>query len=271
MREQNQSYATLLSKSGLDHSDRLALFCFLTGKSRAWLIAHDREIADEDFIARFSLLQQRRLAGEPIAYLTGRREFFGRDFKVSPAVLIPRPDTELLVELALVHAPDRAHVLDMGTGSGCIPVSLKLERPDLTLSAVDISSEALDIARHNAQTLNAPVRFLQSNWFEALAGEKFDLIVSNPPYIEQDDPHLAQGDLRFEPRHALTDEDDGLAHLRIIVAQASAHLQAGGWLLFEHGWDQGAASRDLLQAAGFSEVQSWRDLGGHERVTGGRH
>lgn len=267
---QSLTYAALLRRSGLERSDAYALFCHVTGHGRAWLIAHDQDVVLPEHETAFDSLAARRRAGEPVAYLVGEREFFGRPFTVSPAVLIPRPETELLVELALARAPQDAAVLDLGCGSGCIPVTLKLERPDLDVTAVDISPAALDEARGNASRLGAGICFLQSDWFAALAGEIFGLIVSNPPYIEQHDPHLAQGDLRFEPRHALTDEADGLAHLRRIVSGAPAHLALGGWLLFEHGWDQGPASRELLAEAGFAEVQTWTDLAGLDRVSGGR-
>ncbi len=263
------TYAALLRQSGLERIDAQALFQLATGHGRAWLIAHDQDVVTPDHQAQFDALAARRRAGEPVAYIAGVREFYGRDFRVSPAVLIPRPETELLVELAMARAPRQARVLDLGCGSGCIPVTLKLERPDLEVTAVDISPAALVVATDNARQWDADVRFIESNWLAALAGEAFELIVSNPPYIEQHDPHLQQGDLRFEPRGALTDHGDGLSHLRTIVAGAGAHLSAGGWLLFEHGWDQGAASRELLQAAGYREVQSWRDLAGHERISGG--
>lgn len=269
MTTQALTYAALLRQSSLERSDALALFAHVSGKNHAWLIAHDRDEADPQLAAAFSALAARRRAGEPVAYLVGRREFYGRDFRVSPAVLIPRPETELLVELAQERAPRQARVLDLGCGSGCIPVTLKLERPDLALTAVDISPDALAVATNNARQLGAEVRFIESDWLAALDGETFELIVSNPPYIEQHDPHLQQGDLRFEPRGALTDHSDGLRHLRTIIADARAHLAPGGWLLFEHGWDQGAASRELLQAAGFSAAQSWCDLAGHERISGG--
>ena len=265
------SYADLLRQSGLERCDALVLFRHATGHDRAWLIGHDQDEVSPEHGAAFRALAERRLAGEPVAYLTGEREFFGRPFAVSPAVLIPRPETELLVELALVRAPQAARVLDLGCGSGCIPVTLKLERPDLQVTAVDISSAALQMARDNAARLSADIRFVESDWFAVFDGETFELIVSNPPYIEQHDPHLAQGDLRFEPRHALTDEADGLAHLRRIIAQAPVHLKSGGWLLFEHGWDQGPGSRTLLEAAGFAEVQTWIDLAGLDRVSGGRY
>ncbi|GLS03859.1 release factor glutamine methyltransferase [Chitiniphilus shinanonensis] len=260
----------LLAHCGLDLVDARVLLQHAAGVSRAWLIAHGGDPLPDAAARLFETLAARRRAGEPVAYLVGAREFYGRDFAVSPAVLIPRPDTELLVELALARAPRAGRVLDLGTGSGCIPVTLKLERPDLTVSAVDLSVEALAVARNNALRLDARVRLVESDWFGALAGECFDLIVSNPPYIHADDAHLAQGDLRFEPRGALTDGGDGLAHLRRIVADAPAHLAPGGWLLFEHGYDQGAAARALLAAGDWQEIQTWSDLGDNERVTGGR-
>jgi len=264
------NYADFFRQSGLDRSDTLALFTHATGLNRAWLIAHDRDEISPGHLAALQGLIARRQAGEPIAYIVGFREFFGRDFAVNPAVLIPRPDTELLVELALEHAPQQARVIDLGTGSGCIPVTIKLERPDLDVSALDISPAALDTARNNAERLGAAVRFLQSDWFAAVGEEVFDLIVSNPPYIHREDRHLAQGDLRFEPRGALTDEADGLVHLRHIVQAAKSKLKAGGWLLMEHGWDQGAACRELLAQAGYANVATWQDLGGNDRVSGGR-
>ncbi|WP_035058068.1 peptide chain release factor N(5)-glutamine methyltransferase [Andreprevotia chitinilytica] len=264
------TYQHLLRASGLARIDAQALFAHVSGHGRAWLIAHAQDKADPALVAAFKVLAARRLTGEPVAYLVGSREFYGREFAVNPAVLIPRPETELLIELALQRAPANARVVDLGTGSGCIPVTLKLERPDLAVSAVDVSVAALEVARSNAQQLAAEVRMLESDWFAALAGDTFELIVSNPPYIEQHDPHLAQGDLRFEPRGALTDEADGLAHIRRIVAGAAAHLVANGWLLFEHGFDQGEASRALLAKAGFLAVETWPDLAGLDRVTGGQ-
>ncbi|WP_052190954.1 peptide chain release factor N(5)-glutamine methyltransferase [Chitinibacter sp. ZOR0017] len=264
------SWRELLQSSGLARIDAQVLLLHVLQKNRAWLIAHDDEPASEAEAQAFATLAQRRRDGEPVAYLLGSREFYGREFAVSPAVLIPRPDTELLVELALARAPQGGAVLDLGTGSGCIPITLQLERPDLTVSAVDLSPDALAIARQNGQALGAQVRWLESNWFSALGAEQFALIVSNPPYIHAEDDHLHQGDLRFEPSGALTDGYDGLRHLHTIIATAPAHLRAGAWLLLEHGWDQGAACRELLQAAGFAEVHTWRDLGDNDRVSGGR-
>jgi len=250
-------------------------------------------------------LFERRMRGEPIAYLLATREFYGLNFSVSPATLIPRPDTELLVELALQHIPfsprpvpargipaacgskaartgetgegvrdcGREHtfrVLDLGTGSGAIALSIAHARPDAEVVAVDASEGALDVARLNAQQLNLNnVQLLHSDWFRALGTEHFDLIVSNPPYIAADDAHLAQGDVRFEPRTALVSGTDGLDDIRSIITEAKAHLNSGGWLLFEHGYDQAERVRDLLRQAGFDEVFSARDLAGIERVTGG--
>ena len=244
------------------------------GLSRTELITQDQRHINSEQSARLSDLFARRLQGEPIAYILGEREFFGLSFIVSPAVLIPRPDTELIVELALTHAPHQANVLDMGTGSGAIAIALAHSRADLQVTALDVSTDALAIASQNAARHLPNARhfkLLQSNWYSALATDaQFALIVSNPPYIEAHDPHLQQGDLRFEPRGALSDEADGLQALRHIINGAPHHLHAGGWLLMEHGYDQARALRDVLQAAGWLEVQSWRDLAGIERVRGGR-
>jgi len=237
----------------------------------AWLIAHDTDALGEMQTARFEALLQRRLAGEPVAYLTGTREFYGRPFQVSPDVLIPRPDTELLVELALARIPpDQAmEVLDLGTGSGCIAITLALERPLAHVTAVDRSTAALAISQRNAETLGARVEFLTSDWFAALADRRFDLIVSNPPYIAAADPHLACGDVRFEPLTALAAGHDGLADLRRLTAAACAHLKPGGALLLEHGYDQADAVQALLRINGIRHPQSWADLAGILRVSGG--
>lgn len=241
------------------------------GVSRAYLLAHPEQVLDEAQASAYRALLQRRLAGEPLAYILGEREFFGLDFRVTPATLIPRPDTELLVELALQRIPQRGRVLDLGTGSGAIALSITHARPDAEVTAVDASPEALEVARENAQRLNlSNVRLLPSDWFSVLAGERFNLIVSNPPYIEAADAHLEQGDLRFEPRTALASGADGLDDIRRIIADAKEHLDSGGWLMFEHGYDQAERVRELLAAAGFVEVFSARDLAGIERVSGGR-
>ncbi|MFZ3019553.1 MAG: peptide chain release factor N(5)-glutamine methyltransferase [Gallionella sp.] len=242
------------------------------GVNRAYLLAHPERQLDEMQQATYRVLLQRRLAGEPLAYILGEREFFGLDFKVTPATLIPRPDTELLVELALAlqRIPQRGRVLDLGTGSGAIALSIAHSHPDAEVTAVDASADALEVAQENARRLNiANARFVHSDWFAALEGEHYDLIVSNPPYIEDADAHLEQGDLRFEPRTALASGADGLDDIRRIVSDAKAHFNDGGWLLFEHGYDQAERARELLEASGFVEVFSARDLSGIERVSGG--
>ena len=240
---------------------------------RSWLIAHDDEPIAPEHVQAYRQLEARRLAGEPMAYLLGLREFMGHEFHVSPAVLIPRPETELLVATAvgLLRETPAAQVLDLGTGSGAIPVSIALACPQAEVVATDLSADALAIARKNAQVLGARVEFHEGSWYQALPpGKVFDLIVSNPPYIPMDDPHLTQGDLRFEPAMALCDGHDGLDAYREIVAGAPACLRPGGSLYVEHGWDQAAAVCDLLRQAGFREVRSLPDLAGILRVSGGR-
>ena len=266
---------TALAALPLDPLENRILLCHATGLTRVQLITQAERALSGDEAVRLNQLVQRRLDGEPIAYIVGHREFFGLDFQVSAAVLIPRPDTELIVELSLERLPPQGRLpqgrlLDMGTGSGAIAVALAHTRPDALVTALDVSEEALAVARANAETNGARVRFLRSDWFAALAGESFDLIASNPPYIASGDAHLAQGDLRFEPSGALTDFADGLSTLRTIIEGAPAHLEQGRWLLLEHGYDQAASVRALLADAGYTEVQSWRDLAGIERVSGGR-
>ena len=256
----------------LDPLENRILLCEATGLSRVQLITQGDRALTPDEASRLDDLVARRLRGEPIAYIVGRREFFGLDFQVGPAVLIPRPDTELIVDLSLERLPENApRLLDMGTGSGAIAVAVAHTRPDADVTALDVSPDALAVAQANAVANGARVRFLESSWFDALAaGETFDVIASNPPYIAAGDEHLVQGDLRFEPAGALTDHADGLSALRIIIAGSPRHLAPGGWLLLEHGYDQAAAVRALLVDAGFTDVQSWRDLAGIERVSGGR-
>lgn len=247
------------------------LAAFAWDVAPAWLIAHDTDLPARTQITQFRRLLARRLAGEPIAYLTGVREFYGRSFRVSPDVLIPRPDTELLVERALARLPvDRdVAVLDPGTGSGCIAITLALERPLARVTAVDRSAVALAIARHNGDILDAHVEFLLSDWFSTLAGRRFDLIVGNPPYIASADPHLSRGDVRFEPLSALAASADGLADLRHLIAEAPDYLNPGGALLLEHGYDQADAVQRLLRTANFRHCQRWADLSGIDRVSGG--
>lgn len=242
------------------------------GRPRAWMLAHDTDPVEPWQAQQYQVLVTRRLAGEPMAYLVGHREFMGHDFAVTPDVLIPRPETELLVETALAWLEDvpEAAVLDLGTGSGAIAVSIALGAPQVTVTATDASATALQMAVRNAARLGARVDFAQGSWYEALPPRaRYDLIVSNPPYIARDDEHLGQGDLRFEPRGALTDGADGLRDLTTIVSGALAHLRPGGALWVEHGWDQAAAVRQLLVHAGFRDVGSLQDLAGIERISGG--
>lgn len=254
----------------LDPVDQRILVCHALGISRTALITQSERVLSAEEAARVARMLQRRHDGEPVAYIVGQREFFGLEFETTPAVLIPRPDTELLVELALLRLPPRGKVLDMGTGSGAIAVSIAHHRPDAAVTALDVSEAALAVAARNALRNKATVRWLHSDWYGAVEHEQFDLIVSNPPYIADGDRHLSEGDLRFEPSGALTDFADGLSALRTIVAGARDRLAPGSWLLMEHGYDQSAAVRDLLSTAGYTEVQSWQDLAGIERVSGGR-
>ena len=261
------------SAVGLSRLEAQMLLLHALGRSphdRAWLIAHDAdELADEQAL-RFTALQQRFLDHEPMAYLLGEQAFFGMRLAVDPRVLAPRPDTETLVEWALTldTCVDSLEVLDMGTGSGAIALALAQQRPAWRVSASDASTDALAVAQSNGERLHTPVRWLHGSWWHAVPGERFDLVLSNPPYIAEDDPHMAA--LRHEPRSALTSGADGLDDIRAIVADAPAHLRPGGWLLLEHGHDQASAVRALLQARGFEAVDSRRDLAGIERCCGGR-
>lgn len=243
------------------------------GVERAWLIAHDRDVLGRSQIDAIEALIARRVAGEPVAYILGAKEFYGRTFKVTPDVLIPRPETELLVEAALERLPkDRpARVLDLGTGSGCIAISIALARPDCKVYGVDVDKPALAVAQDNARTLGVRgVDWLQSDWCEGLGTRKFDMIVSNPPYIAEQDIHLQQGDLRFEPDQALASGPDGLDAVRAIVAQASFRLFPLGWLLLEHGFDQSQACQAELQRAGFTGIETLSDLAWLGRVSLGQ-
>lgn len=269
------SIETLLreARSRLEPGEAECLLAHALGRGSAWLFAHgDDDVAEAD-ASRFRDLVARRQAGEPVAYLTGRRGFWTLDLAVTPATLIPRPETERLVELALERLPaDRAvDVLDLGTGSGAVALALAAERPRARVVAVDASVDALDVARANAARHGlANVECLHGDWFAPVAGRRFDLIATNPPYIAADDPHLARGDLRFEPAAALASGVDGLDDIRTIAAGAPRHLAAGGWLLIEHGLDQGAGVRALLQAAGFVGIATALDLEHRERVSLGR-
>jgi release factor glutamine methyltransferase len=264
--------AALAAASGrIDPREAKLLLREASGASAAAVAAFPERELGADAAAKYFDWLSRRELGEPIAYLVGWREFFSRRFEVGPGVLIPRPETELLVEAVLgriARAPSR--VLDLGTGSGAIAISIACEAPQAEVWALDASDAALAIARRNATALGARVRFAKSDWFSALADERFDVLVSNPPYIAERDPHLEQGDLRSEPRSALASGQDGLDDIRRIILSAPSHLRPDGWLLFEHGYDQAAAVRELIDAAGFVDVASLRDLAGIERVSLGR-
>jgi release factor glutamine methyltransferase len=251
--------------------DAEILLCHCIGKPRSWLYAWPEGQLDAALADRFDALLERRRRGEPVAHLIGEREFWSLDLKVNQYTLIPRPETETLVEWALeLPVAGRAAVADLGTGSGAIALALASERPGWRMTAVDASAEALAVAAHNAAALGLQrVRLLQSDWCAALAGERFDLLVSNPPYVAPGDPHLEEGDLPFEPPAALVAGDEGYADIATIIRQAPARLARGGWLLLEHGHAQGAGVRALLRAAGFTAVQTRRDLGGRERISGG--
>ncbi len=302
------------ARARIEAVDAKVLLREASGASAATLVAFAERALPAEAAARFVDWVTRREAGEPVAHILGCREFYGQLLRVTPDTLIPRPETELLVELALsmigpppLSRPDgpplpqgegtadagparssspprgggwpeagrgagakAARVLDLGTGSGAIAIAIAIAlASDAQVTAIDASAAALSVAQDNAQRLSAQVRCLHGSWFAPVAGERFDLIVTNPPYIAEGDAHLAQGDVRFEPRSALTSGADGLDDIRLIVRSAAAHLHAAGWLLIEHGYDQAAAVRDLLGAAGFGQVQSWRDLAGIERVSGG--
>jgi release factor glutamine methyltransferase len=256
-------------------SARIEVQCILQAVlkvNRAYLLTCPEQLLSNDQQTRLAALFERRLSGEPIAYLLGEREFYGLTFKVSPATMIPRPETELLVELALQQIPQQGtcRVLDLGTGSGAIALSIAHARPYAEVVAVDFSTAALEVAEFNAQWLNlGNVRLLHSNWFGALQDERFDIIVSNPPYIAANDIHLTLGDVRFEPRTALTSGADELQDIRFITSQAKEHLNANGKLMLEHGYNHAARVRVLLKQAGFTGVFSTRDLAGIERVSGG--
>lgn len=257
----------------IDAYEARLLLLHTLNKPFAWLIAHDTDSLTAGQRMTFQTLLTRRAAGEPVAYLTGHQGFWTLDLAVTPDTLIPRAETELLVHLALERLPHEApaRVLDLGTGSGAIALAIASERRGSQVIAVDASASALEMARGNAVRNGiANVEFFLGNWFAPLHGQCFDLIASNPPYIAQSDPHLQQGDLRFEPAMALSSGTDGLDAIRRIAAEAPAHLHAEGWLLLEHGWEQGAAVRAVLQEAGLINVSTWQDLERRDRVSLGR-
>lgn len=241
--------------------------------NRAWLIAHENKALSPENFTQFQQLIERRKNGEPIAYILGYREFFGLKLKVTPDTLIPRPDTETLVEAALekISKNQSSNVLDLGTGTGAIALVIAKNRPQSLVTAVDFSENALKIAQENAENLNIQnITFLQSDWFSALENRRFDVIVSNPPYIEENDAHVGQGDLRFEPKSALTSGADGLDDIRKIIFESAGFLKPQGWLMLEHGYNQAQAVQNLMAAEGLMEITTIKDFGGNERVTMGR-
>jgi release factor glutamine methyltransferase len=255
---------------GVERLDTHLLLCAVLDKPRSWLLAHDTDPLAPEATVRFAELSARRAEGEPLAYLLGHKEFYGLNLRVAPEVLVPRADTETLVDWALdvVPAETSTRVLDLGTGSGAIALAIRSRRPQASITAVDASPGALAIAADNARRLHLPLELLAGSWFEPVRARRFDLIVSNPPYIAEGDPHLPA--LRFEPIQALTAGHDGLDDVRLIVSQARVHLEPGGWLLLEHGHDQAEAAQALLRGAGFDQVATRHDLAGQPRCTGGR-
>lgn len=252
--------------------DAEVLLCRCLHKNRSFLRAWPEHQPNDQQTAQFLHLIERRLQGQPVAYLTGEREFWSLTFKVSPAVLIPRPESELLIELGLALLPNQpgAKAIDLGTGSGILAVTLAVERPLAAIFATDISAEALAIAKLNAEQLGANnVRLVQSNWFDAILERDFDLVISNPPYIAADDPHLRHGDVRFEPSGALVSADHGLRDIQLIAQQTRRHLKPGGQLLIEHGYNQRSEVRAIFETLDYRQVTTHNDLSGHPRVTSG--
>ena len=250
------------------------LLQFVTGLSHAQIITHDQNLLPESQLSQLNQLVSRRENGEPMAYILGKREFYGREFVVSPDVLIPRPETEHLLEVAIFRLPENGKLWDLGTGSGILAISAKLERPDATVFASDISPNALKVAQQNAANWHAEITFGLGSWTVVenfrLPENSFDVLVSNPPYIKKNDAHLSRGDLRFEPQHALTDFTDGLAHIRQLAHEARSCLKNGGWLLMEHGFDQAAAVREILAQSGYANIATEQDWAGLDRVTFGQ-
>ncbi|MGG2078818.1 peptide chain release factor N(5)-glutamine methyltransferase [Lelliottia nimipressuralis] len=264
--------ASELSSSESPRRDAEILLEHVTGKARTYLLAFGETLLTPEQEAQLAALLARRKTGEPVAHLTGEREFWSLPLYVSAATLIPRPDTECLVEQALARLPDGpCRILDLGTGTGAIALALASERPDCQVTAVDVMPDAVALAQRNLARLGfSNVQINQSSWFSALAQHAFEMIVSNPPYIDEHDPHLSQGDVRFEPLTALVAANNGLADIEHIITTAREYLVPGGWLLLEHGWTQGAAVRALFSAAGYASVETCRDYGGNERLTLGK-
>ncbi|HEY4092821.1 MAG TPA: peptide chain release factor N(5)-glutamine methyltransferase [Luteibacter sp.] len=264
---------TILRTASHALGDRLEaelLLAHTLGVNRAWFFAHADDALPAPDETRFAEFVARRVKGEPVAYITGRRDFWSLPLEVTPATLIPRPETELLVELALARLPEGGRLLDLGTGSGAIALAIAKERPDATVHALDASEAALVVAQRNARSLGLRVSFFHGDWFAPVAGERYDIVVSNPPYIEDTDEHLSLGDLRFEPKGALSSGADGMDDIRRIVTAAPAHLYEQGWLLFEHGWNQGEASRACFDVNLWTSITTTPDLESRERVTGAR-
>ncbi|WP_310607868.1 peptide chain release factor N(5)-glutamine methyltransferase [Buttiauxella brennerae] len=261
-----------LQESESPRRDAEILLGFVTGKARTFILAFGETELTAQQQQQLDVLLARRVKGEPVAHLVGEREFWSLPLRVSPVTLIPRPDTECLVEQALARMPASAcSVLDLGTGTGAVALAIASERPDCDVTALDLIPEAVELARDNASRLGITnVKVLQSNWFSGLNTERFAVIVSNPPYIDGEDPHLSQGDVRFEPRSALVADNQGLADLRVLVESSRNFLEPGGWLLLEHGWLQAAQVRELFTQAGYTEIQSCQDYGGNDRLTLGR-
>ncbi|MFP9430773.1 peptide chain release factor N(5)-glutamine methyltransferase [Enterobacter sp. LM3] len=264
--------ASALSESESPKRDAEILLEYVTGKTRTYLLAFGETVLTAEQETQLTALLARRKTGEPVAHLVGEREFWSLPLFVSPATLIPRPDTECLVEQALARLPaNYCRILDLGTGTGAIALALASERPDCDVTAVDVMPDAVALAQRNVEHLGfRNVTVLQSSWFSALENRAFEMIVSNPPYIDEHDPHLAQGDVRFEPLTALVAANEGLADLDHIVTTSRQHLLPGGWLLVEHGWTQGEAVRALFTQAGYAAVETCRDYGGNDRLTLGQ-
>jgi release factor glutamine methyltransferase len=262
-----------LQESESPRRDAEILLGFVTGKARTFILAFGETKLTAEQQQQLSVLLARRVKGEPVAHLVGEREFWSLPLRVSPVTLIPRPDTECLVEQALARMPATpCSVLDLGTGTGAIALAIASERPDCDITALDLIPEAVELARDNASRLGITnVEVLQSDWFSALNTQRFTLIVSNPPYIDGEDPHLSQGDVRFEPRSALVADNQGFADLRTLIESSRDFLEPGGWLLLEHGWQQAAQTRELFTDAGYTEIQSCQDYGGNDRLTVGRY
>jgi release factor glutamine methyltransferase len=264
--------ARALADAGIEPREARLLLAEACGFSEASVLANDERELPSELEARYLEMVARRRAGEPVAYILGRREFYSLPLAVGPPVLIPRPETELLVELALERIPPAASasVIDLGTGCGAVALAIRRHRPRVRVVAVEASAAALEYAKRNAAKLGLEIELHHGRWFEPVRGERFDVVVSNPPYVALDDPHLGEGDVRFEPRSALVAGADGLDEIREITRNAAAFLKAGGWLLLEHGQGQHEAVQSLLSVAGFEGVTTWPDLAGIARATGGK-